>query len=632
MAQDRFKYFRIEAREILEGLTRGLLELERRVDPEVLARLLRLAHTLKGAARIVGHRELTELAHQMEDALAPLRGAEAPQRLDGALALLDGMAAQVAGLQSPPPPQQPAQRAPEAGPAPARDLDVPVARTDPAALDDVIGGLAEIHTLVRRLRSGEDLDRLGARIDQIERELRSVRQDAERLRLLPAGASFTALERTARDAAQAAGKRVAFTTSGGDVRVDAHVLTTLHGALVQLVRNAVAHGIERPQDRIAAGKPAEGQVSIAVALRGSRIAITCRDDGRGVDLEAVRRAAVARGLAKDRARALDRDQLIELLLRGGLTTSAEVTTLAGRGIGLDVVREAAQVLGGEVTSRSDGAGTAFTIVAPTSVAAVSALIVGAGDRVAAVPLAAVRRVARSAAMTILRGPDGLAVALDDVTVPFAPLSRLLGAGHSTPRVIAIVDSGDGLAAIGADHVLGVEEVVVRALPAAAPVDRIVWGISLDDEGLPRPVLEPTALVAAVRILPPETSEPETRPLPILIVDDSLTTRMLEQSILESAGYEVELAISAEDGLAKLERGRYGLILVDVEMPGMDGFAFITALRAHPEHAAIPAVLVTSRNRPDDLARGTEVGAQGYVVKGDFDQTKLLGMIRRLVRR
>jgi two-component system, chemotaxis family, sensor kinase CheA len=671
MAQDRFRYFRIEAREILDGLTKGLLDLESRGDPEVVSRLLRLAHTLKGAARIVGHRDLADLAHEMEDVLAPLRGATAPQRVDGALAVLDRMSSELAVLSQPESERpDPAQRtdgprrsasptlSPPPGPTPSRTRSgtlvslpvpspppapapkpaaapapAPALRADPSAVDDVLGGLAEIQTLVTRLRGVDDLRTIEQRLDQIERELRTVRQDAERLRLLAAGSLFTALERTARDAAHAAGKRIAFAGSGGEVRIDPQVLATLSGALVQLVRNAVAHGIERPDGRAAAGKPAEGRVAIEFALHGRRIAVTCRDDGRGIDLEAVRRAAERRGLAPELARRLDRDELIGLLLRGGLTTSAEVTALSGRGIGLDVVRDAAHVLGGEVVARTEGSGTAITIVAPAQVAGVSALTLGCGDRIASIPLASVRRLARSAAMPVLRGPDGLVVALDDVMVPFAPLSRLLGAaGGGTLGSTVIIDGGDGLAAVGADHMLGVDEVVVRSLPAGAPIDPIVRGVALDSEGLPRPVLEPSALVAAIRGMPAVPIAAATRLPPILVVDDSLTTRMLEQSILESAGYEVDLACSAEEGLVKVALRSYGLILVDVEMPGMDGFGFITALRAEPATAATPAILVTSRNRPEDQPRGFAVGAQGYVVKSDFDQVKLLNMIRDLVRR
>ncbi|HZJ65139.1 MAG TPA: Hpt domain-containing protein, partial [Kofleriaceae bacterium] len=447
MAQDRFRYFRIEAREILDGLTKGLLDLESRGDPEAISRLLRLAHTLKGAARIVGHRELADLAHEMEDVITPLRGSALPLRVDGALVLLDRMSSELAVLSQPeserpdpahaadgprrsarptpsptpsrtrsgtlvamPVPSPVPTPAPRPAPTPAQTpAPAPALRADPSAVDDVLGGLAEIQTLVTRLRGVDDLRTIELRLDQIERELRAVRQDAERLRLLAAGALFTALERTARDAAHAASKRIAFTASGGDVRIDPQVLATLSGALVQLVRNAVAHGIQRPDERAALGKSPEGNVAIEFALHGRRIAVTCRDDGRGIDLEAVRRAAERRGLAAELARTLDRDELIGLLLRGGLTTSTEVTALSGRGIGLDVVRDAAHMLGGEVIARTDASGTAITIVAPAQLAGVSALTLGSGDRVAAIPLTSVRRLARSAAMPVLRGPDGLVV-------------------------------------------------------------------------------------------------------------------------------------------------------------------------------------------------------------------------------
>jgi len=179
--------------------------------------------------------------------------------------------------------------------------------------------------------------------------------------------------------------------------------------------------------------------------------------------------------------------------------------------------------------------------------------------------------------------------------------------------------------------LGVETVVVRALPDGAPIDPTVWGIALDAEGQPRPVIDPAASALAARKIVVAPIAAPVRSRPILIVDDSLTTRMLERSILESAGYDVELAASAEEGLAKAERTGYALFLVDVEMPGMDGFAFITEIRARRELSSIPAILVTSRSSPDDRRRGTAVGAQGYVVKGEFDQVQLLRMIRGLVQ-
>ncbi|HVV86024.1 MAG TPA: response regulator, partial [Kofleriaceae bacterium] len=194
----------------------------------------------------------------------------------------------------------------------------------------------------------------------------------------------------------------------------------------------------------------------------------------------------------------------------------------------------------------------------------------------------------------------------------------------------VVEAGGGLAAIGADRLLGAASVVLRPLPAAAPADPVVAGASFDTDGNPQLVLDPAALVARVRSLraPAPVAAPGRRR--ILVVDDSLTTRMLEQSILESAGYDVELAVSGEDGLEALQRGGHALMLVDVEMPGIDGFTVVERLRADPALRHLPAILVTSRSAPEDLARGRAVGASGYLVKSAFDQAELLGLIARLL--
>jgi len=390
MRADPYKYFRVEAHDLLDQLGKGLLDLEKRgADGELVAKLMRLAHTLKGAARIVKQPALADGAHALEDALAPWRDGATGPALDPALALLDGMTAALAAL---PRPELPG--APEAP---------PVLRGDPGAIDDVLGGLAELHAIVGRLRATTDPRALAQRLDQLERELGSVRQDAERLRLSPISALFTPLERTARDAAAAAGKAVSFSATGGDVRVDAQVVGVLHGGVIQLVRNAVAHGIEAPAIRAAAHKPREGRIAIETRLEGTRVIVTCSDDGAGIDLEAVRRAAQRRGLAAERAAELDADQLMRLLLRGGLTTSTQVTALAGRGVGLDVVRETARQLGGEVTAHTrPGLGTTFSIAVPISVASIAALAVESGDRRAVIPLAAVRRIVRLGATDLVR--------------------------------------------------------------------------------------------------------------------------------------------------------------------------------------------------------------------------------------
>jgi two-component system chemotaxis sensor kinase CheA len=682
MAQDPFKYFRIEAQELLEQFGKGILELEKGASAcEVSQRLLRVAHTLKGASRVVKQPSIAEHAHAIEDILEPFRQSSARVPKDGIdqlLRRLDGITQAVAALAPPP-----TAEAAKPGTAP-REEENRTLRADLAEMDELLEGIGETHAQLQALqkaaaglertrqlsdrlveqlaRQGEresvrhgGLDRLaalaaelqgsvgaveqklGAGIDQVQRELRQVRAAAEQLRLLPAGGLFTSLERSARDAAQALGKQVAFTATGGDMRLDAHVLEVVRGALVQLVRNAVAHGIESLAERKAASKPAQGRVLVEIRRRGRRVLFRCRDDGRGIDLDAVRRMLQRRGLSGVEAQRLSRDELLQLLLRGGITTFSSVTEIAGRGIGLDLVRDAAQRLGGVVTIETEtGQGTTFDLIVPLSVASFEALTVEAAGALVSIPLDAVRRTLRILQSEVSRTEQGESIVCDGRVIPFVPLRRALcpsgGPQAEPPRSwsAVVLEAADGVAAVGVERLLGTATVLLRPLPEYAPADRVVAGASLDADGNPRLVLDPDELVAEARRGGLSDAAPRSLRRSILVIDDSLTTRMLEQSILESAGYQVDTASSAEEALVCAAAKRYALFLVDVEMPGMDGFTFVERIRADPELAQVPAILVTSLSAPEHQQRGKDVGAQGYVIKSEFDQADLLARIQRLV--
>jgi two-component system chemotaxis sensor kinase CheA len=231
--------------------------------------------------------------------------------------------------------------------------------------------------------------------------------------------------------------------------------------------------------------------------------------------------------------------------------------------------------------------------------------------------------------------QGASILFDGQVIAFAPLDRALRGGppkRGATRTWStlIVQGANALAAVGVQRLCGTQNLLMQPLPQLTPCDPIVAGAFLNAEGFPELILDADKLVKHVCSIAPETAVlPEARP-PILVIDDSLTTRMLEQSILESAGYEVDLAVSGEDGLKRAKARRYALFLVDVEMPGMDGFTFIERTRADPELRDTPAVLVTSLTSPEHRSRGQRVGAQGYIVKGEFDQNELLGKIRTLV--
>jgi two-component system chemotaxis sensor kinase CheA len=671
MAADLHKYFRAEAAEILDGLGKGAIELERGAVPaEITPNLLRLAHTLKGAARVVKHAGLARLSHELEDALAPQRERVTPveqERIREIFGLLDAMAREVASLSGAP--AAAAATVAAVGPTGASNEDaVGTVRAELAEIDALTEGLTELEVRLGAFRASrralegahratgrlaralderlrpmvDDVDvalraieqAYDSALDRVERELREVRDSAERLRLVRASTVFASLERVVRDAGDLTRKRVGFVAAGGDVRLDAHVLAILQPALVQLVRNAVAHGIEPESARIAARKPAAGSIELTVLRRGRRASFFCKDDGAGIDLESVRRVALERGLGPEEARGLDADALLRLLLQGGITTSRTLSQVAGRGVGLDVVRDAVARARGELrVSSSPGRGTSFEISVPISVASVEALLVEVDGAQAAVPIDAVRRSLRVQRADLAHAADGTTILLDDEAIPFVSLSDVLctrgakpaaRASEASPAIVVV--AGGASAALGVDRLLGTARVTLRSLSPLAHASAIVAAASIDAEGDPRLVLDPEALVEAARNARPVSFEAPAPRLPVLVIDDSLTTRMLEQSILESAGYEVDLASSGEEGLAKAAKRAYGLFLVDVEMPGMDGFAFVAETRAHPELRKTPAILVTSRSAPEDRQRGLDAGARAYVVKGELDQTELLRTI------
>jgi two-component system chemotaxis sensor kinase CheA len=329
----------------------------------------------------------------------------------------------------------------------------------------------------------------------------------------------------------------------------------------------------------------------------------------------------------------------QILFRGGLSTASGVSDLMGRGVGLNVVRTTAAQLQGEVSLDSQpGKGTSIEIVVPISIESLSVLAVEAGGATVLVPYESVRSCLRLSAKELVDTTQGGALIVEDRAVPFASLEAMMGmhGSHRSTRQsrTALVIQGAGTeAAVSVDRLRGVHNTVVRPLPPLTGPAPLVAGAMIDGLGIPQLVIDPIALVSAVRSNSRQSAPIENASKHrVLVVDDSLTTRMLEQTILETAGYDVDLATSAEEGLEKARSQSYALFLVDVEMPGMNGFELLAIFQADPELRQIPAILVTSRVSSDDQRRGREVGARAHIAKGEFDERHLLKTIGSLVRR
>ncbi|HTD06107.1 hybrid sensor histidine kinase/response regulator [Undibacterium sp.] len=713
MAKDPYRYFRIEARELLDQLSAGILDLEKLGNADKVSGLLRLAHTLKGAAHVVRQAQIANLAHMVEDTLAPHRqdGTTMPRSafddilksLDQISVLLDNLPqADASEALAPKTNTHAGTAADTATPAPTgKHEGIPnqavlrMARTDISVVDALLEGLAEVSgelgnmkrlnasvSHIRELFTSfsaqlaaqswkeshlhsqpTNLSKVGGLVESLrglvlsaerniaactesmERELRQVHEIAERLRLIPVASIFNTLERTARDAANSLEKQVNLDASGGDIRLDGQVLDVVQNALMQIIRNAVAHGIELPRERGANHKSAAGNITLEVTRRANHVSFRCTDDGRGIDTDAVRRAILRKELAagtmseqtEEKIEALSIQDLLSILTKGGVSTAKTITELSGRGVGLDLVRSSVQQIGGEMIAHTEaGRGTSVELLVPVSLASLQALIVESSGQPLAIPLDAVQSTLRVAGSDIVHAEQGRRIVHQGTLIPLIKLSlagRMHSARPAAPHILSavVINTAAGAIAVAVDKLRGTESIVLRPLPAMAPASAMISASFLDHEGNPQLVLDPEMLASGMHSTVTHANVSSDPSLPILVIDDSLTTRMLESSILEAAGFGVALAASAEEGLALALRNQYALFLVDLEMPGMDGIEFIEHTRADPVLRSIPCILVTSRDAAEDKQRAEQAGASAYIVKGEFNQVEFLRRIRQLVQ-
>lgn len=446
-----------------------------------------------------------------------------------------------------------------------------------------------------------------------------------------------ALPRALRDVATATGKQAQLVIEGEDVEADRVVVDTLREPLLHLVRNAVDHGIESPEQRRARGKPEQGTVRVTASLEQGRLRITVEDDGEGLDTAAIARRLRAQGEEPPReARALARR-----LLAGGVTTRTEATSISGRGVGLDLVRAAMERIGGSVdVAWRAGQFTRFLLDSPPSPATLRAVLIAASDQLFALPIGQVDRVVRVHPSQVHEVDGRPALALGDAPVPIATLAGVLGPplrerNELTGAPALLLRSGQDELALVVDAVSDEREVVMRPLERRAHVPHVSGGALLPN-GRVALVLIPRSLIEAglnrelalPRVV--RTEEAEARGAHVLVVDDSITTRTLEQSVLEAAGYHVTAAVDGQDAWEKLQQEPVELVVSDVEMPRMTGFDLCRRMRSSKRFAEVPVVLVTGMETAEDRALGLEVGADAYILKSSFDQEGLLATIRQLI--
>ena len=484
-------------------------------------------------------------------------------------------------------------------------------------------------------RTGDDARMLASVSERLGTSARSLRQR-------PLSEITETLPRVARDVSRDVAKQVRVTIVGREIEADRVVLEALREPLLHLVRNAIDHGIETPAQRMAAGKPAEGDLRIVGALRGDRLVVTVSDNGRGLDLASVSRGLQQRG----RAVPIDPEMLARTIFDDGFTTRDAATTLSGRGVGLAIVRTAAERMGGTASVRSAvGKGTEITIDVPVSIATMRVVLVQVGHVVVGLPSAFVVRVARVDPRKIVR-VDGRPTLVGAAhPIPVTTLAALLGppfaeAPDAATLQVVILESAGRQVAIVVDDLHDERELVLRPIEhAGANAAEVTVGTALLGSGEVALVLNVPVLLAhasgdaAHRSGPLAISETADRaPARILVVDDSITSRTLEQSVLSAAGYTVVTAVDGAEAWRTIERQEFARVVSDVEMPHLDGIGLCERIRATAKTASLPVILVTSLDEPAQRARGMEAGADAYITKSSFDQDTLLDTVRMLIGR
>lgn len=768
--QEILSIFKAETEEHLQKLNAGLLSLEsapRRT--ETLEEIFREAHSLKGAARMIGFEAVEKVAHALEDLLSLARKGELAferQVFDVIFAALDEISKQTAGwLENPAAPAPPvdellerirAVRASGSGtPAPASrtrtpaasaaavpaalplplpaDAPVPAAPQHPPPspppgagpdhrcadesaaaapeagvrqieetirvttqkLDDLMNQigeilvtrikfderLAEIRALERqaeqfqlawaalRRRAGQGADPaavrdVGERVARLQEDTRrlaaafnedtlrmslvsgELQDSINRVRMLPLAALFNLFPRLLRDIARQEGKEIELVVAGGQTHLDKKIIEELKDPLTHLLRNALDHGIEKPEERLRAGKPRAGSLRLAATQKSSSVVIDVEDDGAGIDVERVRALALRRGFATDaELREMTDQQALGLVFRPGFSTKGMITDLSGRGVGLDVVLTNIERMKGTIAlSSAPGRGSVFSIRLPITLATTQALLVRAAGQVYAIPLAAVEYIGEIGLDQVTSVESREAVMIEEVPTALVRLQEVLNipeqpsqpeSGEKMP--VVVLGSAEERVAFLIDELLGEREIVVKALGGPLRRVRNVSGATIASDGGIVLILNVFDLIKASQkvrglwLTDKRRAEAGRRDAArVLVVDDSVTTRLLEKGILENNGYAVTLAVDGVDALEKLANGTFDLVVSDVEMPRMNGFELTRRVRREEAHRELPVILVTSLASELDKKAGVEAGADAYIVKGAFDQGNLIATIRQLL--
>jgi two-component system sensor histidine kinase and response regulator WspE len=714
--------FRMEVEQQTTVLTEALLALERGEEQGgALERLMRAAHALKGAARIVEAGAAVRITHGMEDwfvaaqkgevAVSParidllLRGvdllgrvarspggpeAEAVEAFLAALLVPEAPGAPAPGSaarEEPPPADEPSPRPRGDASGGERSVRVSAETLDrllalaaeslvgSRRLGELIGGFAALRRLQRETagalarpgpggagldpsadvgeRFSELRERMAGHFTQLEEFHQRSSVLASRLyqeilasRMRPFADAAYRFPRMVRDLSRELGKEAVLVIAGEETPVDRDILERIEPPLINLLRNAVDHGIEPPEERREHGKPATGTIRLEARHRGGMLVVTLEDDGRGIDPDAIRRAVVRRGYAPaESAAGMSEAELLEFLFLPGFTLRETVTEISGRGVGMDIVQATVREVGGKLSvTTAPGRGMCFELQLPLTLSVLRVILVEVDGEPYAFPISRIgriRKVRREEVATVEGYPH---IDAEGRRIGLVSARQVLGIGGGDPPAeethVMILGEGATRYGIVLEGIRGERELVVRPLDpklgrvrnisAAALLPDLAPVLIVDVDDLLRSIEHLVAsrqLARAAGAPDEEAGSPRKR---VLIVEDSFTVRELERKLLSTRGYEVDVALDGLDGWNAVRSHPYDLVISDVDMPRMDGIELVSRIRQDARLRSIPVIIVSYKDREEDRIRGLDAGADRYLPKGNFQGDSLVGAVVELI--
>lgn len=465
-------------------------------------------------------------------------------------------------------------------------------------------------------------------------------------RMRPFSDGIEGFPRMVRDLARRLNKKVRFECIGKNTPVDREILEKLEAPLGHLIRNSIDHGIESPEERIRLGKPEEGTITLAAEHRAGMLAITVSDDGRGVDLDKIRKRIVELKLIRsEMVSSLNEGEVLDFLFLPGFSTSDAVTDISGRGVGLNVLQTMIQEVSGSLrVTQIPGRGTTFHLQLPLTLSVIRALIVEIAKEPYAFPLSRIDRAltVEKEKIDVIENREYFNLQGENIGIVLAAQALGLEPSKYKEEALPIVVLSDRMNTYGlvVDRFLGERELVVQELdPRLGKVQDISSGAILED-GSPLLIFDVEDLVRSVdhllsggrvsRVEYGEDLHPSAHKKRILIVDDSITVREVECRLLRNYGYEVETAINGVDGWNAVRIGDYDLVVTDIDMPRMNGIELVKAIRADPRLKSLPVLIVSYKEREEDRQKGMDAGANHYLTKSSFHDETLIHVIQSLI--